>query len=86
MAVRLGASDFLQKPVSLEEVLAALEGTRDTSRPVGLVETPSLASAEWEHIQRVLADCAGNITEAARHLGIDRRSLQRKLRRYAPRR
>jgi len=82
-ATRLGAADFLQKPVNTEEVLAALEGHRDRTRPTS-VEVPSLASAEWEHIQRVLADCGGNVTEAARRLGIDRRSLQRKLRRYAP--
>jgi two-component system, response regulator RegA len=37
---------------------------------------------EWEHIQRVLADCEGNISQAARLLGIHRRSLQRKLSKY----
>ena len=42
-------------------------------------DVPSLARAEWEHINRVLADCGGNISEAARRLGIHRRSLQRKL-------
>ena len=40
---------------------------------------PSLARVEWEHIQRVLADCGGNLSQAARLLGIHRRSLQRKL-------
>jgi two-component system response regulator RegA len=40
---------------------------------------PSLARVEWEHIQRVLADCGGNLSRAARLLGIHRRSLQRKL-------
>ena len=39
---------------------------------------------EWEHIQRVLADCGGNITHAAEALGILRRSLQRKLSRRPP--
>ena len=48
-------------------------------------EPPSLARAEWEHINRVLSDCGGNISEAARQLGIHRRSLQRKLRKHAPR-
>jgi two-component system, response regulator RegA len=37
---------------------------------------------EWEHIQRVLADCDGNISEAARRLQVHRRSLQRKLSKY----
>ena len=49
------------------------------------IDTPSLARAEWEHIQRVLADCDGNISESARRLGIHRRSLQRKLQKYPPR-
>jgi len=39
----------------------------------------SLARVEWEHIQRVLAECEGNVTHAARRLGLHRRSLQRKL-------
>ena len=51
----------------------------------GDFEVPSLARVEWEHIQRVLADSGGNISEAARRLGIHRRSLQRKLQKYPPR-
>jgi two-component system response regulator RegA len=44
------------------------------------------ARVEWEHIQRVLADSGGNISEAARRLGVHRRSLQRKLAKYPSRR
>jgi len=47
---------------------------------------PSLARVEWEHIQRVLSDCSGNISQAAKLLGIHRRSLQRKLSKYPPNR
>jgi two-component system, response regulator RegA len=47
--------------------------------------TPSLARAEWEHIQRVLGDVGGNVSEAARRLGIARRTLQLKLKKYPPR-
>ena len=43
------------------------------------VHTPPLRRLEWEHIQRVLAECDGNISEAARRLGLHRRTLQRKL-------
>jgi two-component system response regulator RegA len=43
---------------------------------------PSLARVEWEHINRVVTDCGGNISRAARLLGIHRRSLQRKLARF----
>jgi len=50
----------------------------------GDFRAPSLARAEWEHINRVLSDAGGNISEAARRLGIHRRSLQRKLQKYPP--
>ncbi len=49
-------------------------------------DVPSLARVEWEHIQRVLQDCGGNITHAAELLGIHRRSLQRKLQKLPSRR
>jgi two-component system response regulator RegA len=84
-ATRLGAVGYLQKPVDASDVVVALgrlEGTSDTE--ASPIETPSLARAEWEHIQRVLADCGGNVSEAARRLGIHRRSLQRKLQKYPP--
>ena len=42
----------------------------------------SLAEVEREHIERVLGEMGGNITRAAAALGIDRRTLQRKLRGY----
>jgi two-component system response regulator RegA len=84
-AVHLGAVNFLPKPADAEDILAAFErGSRVTADAEPAVETPSLARAEWEHIHRVLADCGGNVSEAARRLGIHRRSLQRKLRKRAP--
>ncbi len=46
---------------------------------------PSLARAEWEHINRVLTDCGGNISQAAQRLGLHRRTLQRKLQKFPPR-
>lgn len=81
-AVRRGAAHVLQKPAALEEILAALQGAPP---PAAGLEIPSLDRVEWEHIQRVLADSGGNISEAARRLGLHRRSLQRKLERGAPR-
>ena len=85
-ATRLGAAGYLQKPVDAEEVAAALEHLEGaTGVPEDVIETPSLSRVEWEHIQRVLSDCGGNVSEAARKLGIHRRSLQRKLQKYAPR-
>jgi two-component system response regulator RegA len=82
-ATKLGAEGYLPKPVDADELLAAF--ARSGAGPVpDHFETPSLARAEWEHIQRVLVDCGGNISEAARRLGIHRRSLQRKLQKYPP--
>jgi len=43
-----------------------------------------LARAEWEHINRVLHDCDGNISLAAKKLDLHRRTLQRKLQKYPP--
>ena len=80
-AVRLGATHYLTKPADVDDILAgfARAGLPPGELPEVQHEVPSLARAEWEHINRVLADCGGNISQAARLLGIHRRSLQRKL-------
>ena len=88
-AVRLGAVNYLTKPVDADRVLAAFDAPADTptSATADLQpDTPSLARVEWEHINRVLVDCGGNISEAARVLGVHRRSLQRKLQEFPTRR
>jgi two-component system response regulator RegA len=78
-AVRLGAMHYLTKPTDADRILAAFERGL-AARPRHLsVDTPSLEQVEWEHIHRVLTDCGGNVSEAARELGMHRRSLQRKL-------
>lgn len=83
-AVRRGAIDYLTKPLDADEILLAFEhrGPLDAGGSPGPspeVSVPSLHRVEWEHIQRVLADCGGNVSEAARQLGMHRRTLQRKL-------
>ena len=85
-AMRLGATNFLPKPADADDILNAFARVGDIEIPQAEEEipVPTLAQAEWEHIHRVLADCGGNISEAARRLGIHRRSLQRKLRKRAP--
>lgn len=85
-AVRAGAVNFLSKPADADDILSAFARGDEPSVPDGAVAfpAPSLARNEWEHIHRVLSDCGGNISEAARRLGIHRRSLQRKLRKRAP--
>jgi two-component system response regulator RegA len=81
-AIKLGAVHYLTKPVEVDEILAALQG--EAGAPVQApAEQPkplSVRRAEWEHIQRVLSNHGGNISAAARALGIHRRTLQRKLR------
>jgi len=81
-ATRLGAMDYLAKPADADQILAAFE--KNSGKPETPHSAPSLARVEWEHIQRILTDCGGNISQAARVLGIHRRSLQRKLSKYPP--
>jgi two-component system response regulator RegA len=85
-AMKLGAVYYLTKPADPEEVLAAFDRTTVASGPTAAPPSapPSLEEVEWEHLQKVLTDCAGNISEAARRLGMHRRSLQRKLARGRP--
>jgi len=87
-AVRLGATHYLTKPADVDEVIASFDRGDAEAIPEAppsetpTAETPSLARVEWEHIQRVLTDCGGNITKASERLGIHRRSLQRKLSKF----
>ena len=86
-AVKLGAVNYLTKPADADEILAALmldSGQSSNDAPSNEFQPPSLAAAEWEHIQRVLSECDGTISEAARLLDIPRRTLQRKLKKMAP--
>ena len=85
-ATRLGAAYYLPKPADVDDILAAFArgAAPPSTQVVEEATVPSLARAEWEHIHRVLADCGGNVSEAARRLKIHRRSLQRKLQKYAP--
>lgn len=82
-AVKRGAADYLAKPVDGPALLACLglsEGL-DAIRESGdaFADRMSLKRLEWEHINRVLAEHDGNISAAARALGLYRRTLQRKL-------
>jgi two-component system response regulator RegA len=74
-SMKLGAASYLTKPANADQIVAAFDGTQ----PADDTQAPSLARVEWEHIQRILADCGGNVSQAARVLNIHRRSLQRKL-------
>lgn len=84
-AIKLGATHYLAKPADADAVIAALH--RDTPQPDLHVapEPMSIDRLAWEHVQKVLSECDGNISEAARRLNMHRRTLQRKLQKYAPR-
>jgi two-component system response regulator RegA len=78
-AIKLGAVHYLAKPADADEIVAAFRRDRGDAG----IEPPgrplSVARLEWEHIQKVLSECGGNISETARRLGMHRRTLQRKL-------
>jgi len=87
-ATKLGADHYLSKPADADQILNAYrrigEGAVAPGAEAETQTVPSLARVEWEHIQRVLADCEGNVSQAAKLLGLHRRSLQRKLSKYPP--
>lgn len=82
-AIKLGAHNYLTKPVSAEEILQAFsddgnqfEFSADTDTEL---DGPSLKQIEWESIQKALAENDGNVSATARQLKMHRRTLQRKL-------
>lgn len=84
-AIKLGADDYLPKPATIPMILRALgedddSGAGDESDDIELPDamTP-ISRLQWEHIQQALHETGGNVSAAARLLGMHRRSLQRKL-------
>lgn len=81
-AIKLGAIQYLAKPADADEIVAAFyREAGDPSLPIEN-RTLSVDRLEWEYLQRVLQDCAGNISAAARRLSMHRRTLQRKLKKH----
>ena len=86
-AMHLGVAWYLPKPADADDILRAF--TRADEPPLSGATAsefaaPSLERVKWEHIQRVLSDTGGNVSAAARRLGLHRRSLQRILDRRPP--
>lgn len=77
-AIKAGADDYLLKPVSTDGILRALTDEASADAPVTDRMIP-LGRLEWEHIHQALRTTDGNLSAAARILGVHRRSLQRKL-------
>jgi two-component system, response regulator RegA len=78
-AIKLGAIHYLTKPTDADQIMSALS-LESGDINADIRDKPlSLDRLEWEHIQKVLGDCDGNVSAAARQLGMHRRTLQRKL-------
>ena len=76
-AMKQGADDYLPKPVTADDILRVYHGDRPDAGVTEEVLSPR--RLEWEHIQRVLHENAGNISKTAEQLNMHRRTLQRKL-------
>ncbi|HEU4358977.1 MAG TPA: ActR/PrrA/RegA family redox response regulator transcription factor [Xanthobacteraceae bacterium] len=82
-AVKLGAVDYLSKPVDADDVVAALLAL--DGRKAEPPQNPMSADrVRWEHIQRIYELCGRNVSETARRLNMHRRTLQRILAKHAP--
>ncbi len=81
-AIKLGAIHYLAKPADADEIVAAFHRTDGDSSIAVNAQPMSVNRLEWEHIQKILAECDGNISEAARRLNMHRRTLQRKLKKH----
>ncbi len=72
-AVKLGAVDYLAKPVDADDVAAALLAL--DNRKIEPPENPMSADrVRWEHIQRIYELCGRNVSETARRLNMHRRT------------
>jgi len=78
-AIKLGANYYLTKPTDTDEIVAAFERDEGDIRAPVSAKPMSINRLEWEHIQKIMSDCDGNISAAARSLRMHRRTLQRKL-------
>jgi two-component system, response regulator RegA len=79
-AMKRGAVNYLPKPASADAIVRALLDEEDELPELeDSTRMTPLARVEWEHIQQALVETGGNLSAAARLLGMHRRSLQRKL-------
>jgi two-component system response regulator RegA len=83
-AILAGARAVFDKYSTPLEILHRFE-KGDLPPPQKYLETPTLERIEYDHIQRVIRDCDGNLSEAARRLGVFRSTLHRRLKKYPPR-
>jgi two-component system response regulator RegA len=75
-AIKMGAENYFSKTAAVESWLPLC------MREPRVEEVPSIEALKWRHIQHVLAKTNGNISAAARTLGIARKTLHRKINQY----
>ena len=78
-AIKLGAGHYLAKPSNTDDIEAAFDLMEGNTRVELTNRSSSIKTLEWERIHEVLAETGFNISEAARRLGMHRRTLSRKL-------
>lgn len=86
-AIKLGAMQYLTKPVSFDLIVEELfkeSSCSEISETLNSGKVQTLAEKEREYIEYILNKSNGNITHAAKMLGLQRQSLQRMLKKYSP--
>jgi two-component system response regulator RegA len=78
-AVKLGACQYLAKPSNTDDIEAAFGHVAGINSLEVTNRSTSIKTLEWERIHEVLVESDFNISEAARRLGMHRRTLARKL-------
>jgi two-component system response regulator RegA len=78
-AIKLGAVQYLAKPSNSDDIEAAFGHVAGAAEVEVTNRSTSIKTLEWERIHQILAETNFNISEAARRLGMHRRTLARKL-------
>ncbi len=72
--LKTGATDFVIKPWDNDELIRVLKDAVDNSKQI-----VTLDQLETEHVRMVVDRCKGNVSEAAKLLGITRQTLYAKM-------